>query len=85
MEKSTNILPLSKVSEGKKVLVKDIKNDVVKNNLSRVGIFIDNELFITKKGWGNSPIALQKDDLEIAIRKDIADLIEVEILNLSNE
>lgn len=76
-----NIQPLllSEAGEGRKVLIKNIKDAFVKNNLSKLGIFINNELYVSKIDVFGHLISLRTNDAEIAIRKDIADKIEVQV------
>ncbi|MCX7729485.1 MAG: ferrous iron transport protein A [Bacteroidia bacterium] len=79
MEKTTCLL--SQTEEGKLVKIKAIKDLAAKNNLSRIGIFVNNEIYVSKISLGGSPIAIQTNDIEVAVRKDIASLIEVEVIS----
>lgn len=69
---------LSNTKTGQKVLVKEIKNPSVKNILQKFGILIKDEIVVTKIAIGGSPIAIKNNNTEIAIRKNIAEYIEVE-------
>lgn len=73
-----NLLPLNQLKEGRKVKVKEIKDIYVKNQLNQLGITLEQEVLITKISAFGSPIALKSADTEIAIRKDVAELIFVE-------
>lgn len=69
---------LSNTKTGQKVLVKEIKNSSIKNILQKFGILIKDEIVVTKIAIGGSPIAIKNNNTEIAIRKNIAEYIEVE-------
>ncbi len=71
---------LNKIQQNKKAIITDIKDSNVKNNLSRLGIFVGNEIYVSKIAPFGSPISLKIKDFEIAIRKDVAKLIEVELI-----
>lgn len=72
-------LLLSEVGEGKKILIKDIRDDVVKNHLSKLGIFVNHEVVVSKTDLFKHLISIRTDEAEIAIRKEVADKIEVEV------
>ncbi|GIV29706.1 MAG: hypothetical protein KatS3mg028_0772 [Bacteroidia bacterium] len=69
---------LADIPENEKVVIKDIKDQDLKINLNRLGIFPDIEIFVSKKSLFGSPIAIVYNDMEIALRKETAQLIEVE-------
>lgn len=71
---------LSQVKEGYKVIIKDIKDIYVKNHLNQIGITLNNEVIVSKIAPLGSPIAIKTLDAEIAIRKEIADKIEVQLI-----
>ncbi len=69
---------LSDIPENEKVIIKDIKDRNLKIHLNRLGIFPDAEILVSKKSLFGSPIAIVYNDMEIALRKETAHLIEVE-------
>lgn len=69
---------LTDIEKGQKVLIKDIKNIFVKNQLNKIGVYINEPIEVSKVALFGSPIAIKTFDTEIAIRKEIAELIEVE-------
>ncbi|GAB4200828.1 MAG: hypothetical protein Fur0023_04590 [Bacteroidia bacterium] len=71
-------LNLADIPEKEKVIIKYIKDHDLKINLNRLGIFPDTEIFVSKKSVFGSPIAIVYNDMEIALRKETAQLIEVE-------
>jgi len=73
-------LKLSNVGEGKKVLIKDIKDVQLKTFFAQLGIFVGDEVYVSKIAPFGSPIALDTAGVEIAVRKDDADRIEVELV-----
>ncbi len=72
------LFSLNEISEGNKVLIKDIKDSAIKNDLGKLGIFVENEIYVSKVAIFGSPISLRTQDSEIAIRKDVAELIKVQ-------
>ncbi len=69
---------LRTIKVGERVKIKEIKDLIIKNYLAQVGIFIHQEIVVSKIAPSGSMIALQTQDLEIAIRADIANYIEVQ-------
>lgn len=69
---------LADIPEKEKVIVKDIKDHDLKINLNRLGIFPNTEILVSKKSLFGSPIAIIYNDMEIALRKETAQFIEVQ-------
>jgi Fe2+ transport system protein FeoA len=75
---SEKILLLSHLKEGQKVKIVDIKDLYIKNHLGQIGIYPEKQIFVSKISWDGATIAIITDNTEIAIRKDIANNIEVQ-------
>lgn len=69
---------LRTIKLGEKVKIKEIKDLTIKNYLAQVGIFIHQEIVVTKIAPFGSMIAVLANDAEIAIRKEVAEVIEVQ-------
>lgn len=78
--KNNSLVLLSKVQEGHKAIIIHIKDEYVKNNLSKLGILINEEIYVSKIAPFGSPLSIRTQDAEIAIRKEIADLIDVQLV-----
>ena len=73
-------LKLSNIGEDKKVLIKDIKDVQLKTFFAQLGIFVGQEVYVSKIAPFGSPIALNTVGIEIAVRKEDAEMVEVELV-----
>lgn len=76
--KEKKSIKLNDVYEGDKVIIRNIDNIALKSFLAQIGVFENTEVRISKIAPSGSPIALQTNDSEIAIRKEVAAHIEVQ-------
>lgn len=76
--KERKFIKLNEVQEGDKVLIKNIDNMALKNFLAQIGIFENTEVIISKIAPLGSPIALQTEDSEVALRNEVAAQIDVQ-------
>ncbi len=63
---------------GEHAIITEIKDDTVLNELQKIGFFIGDEIIVQKIAPFGSPISIKTDNIEVAIRKEIAILIETE-------
>ncbi|GIV26791.1 MAG: hypothetical protein KatS3mg027_0605 [Bacteroidia bacterium] len=78
--KNNNLYTLKQAHQGEKLVIKSIKDSHLKNYLGQIGIFTDQEIIVTKIAPFGSMIAVLTNDTEIAIRKEVAEVIEVQSL-----
>ncbi len=69
---------LGRAHPGERLIIKSIKDSNLKNYLGQIGIFTDQEIIVTKIAPFGSMIAVLANDAEIAIRKEVAEIIEVQ-------